>query len=197
MFLHPLPEIRRHIASGEYELCGDLKYKGAHDVITAEHGYRTDLASIPKLLQWWTPPSGTYEAAAIIHDKCCDALNADKPILNSKDTDGLFRRMMAELDVPILKRWIMWAAVRWAALASKTGRRQVDGILEDLPLMILFSILSIPAILPGTIYYGLLTFIDWAVTGLLEAMSLADPHDEGAIGPADEHHDGPGTKQCP
>lgn len=36
--------------------------------IDIEKDYKTDLASIPKLLQWIYPPDGLYRAAVIIHD---------------------------------------------------------------------------------------------------------------------------------
>ena len=77
------------------------------------------------------------------------------------DADGVFRRAMRELNVPFLRRWIMWAAVRWAAL-SKTGGRK--GWLRDGWRVLLVTLLSLPFVIPP----ALLIVIALAAFYLLE-----------------------------
>lgn len=76
----------------------------------------------------WTPPEG---------------------LTNSRDTDGIFRRIMKELEVPFLRRWLMWTGVRWGAMMNPARRR---GILRDLPKMLLISILAAPLVVIPTLF---------------------------------------------
>jgi hypothetical protein len=66
---------------------------------------------------------------------------------------------MRESGVPVLRRWMMWAGVRWGALAD--GRRR-DGWLFSAPGVLTITVLALPvvappgvAIVPGLLVYGL------------------------------------------
>jgi hypothetical protein len=76
---------------------------------------------------------------------------------NSRDTDAIFRRIMRELDVPFLRRWVMWTGVRWGAVANPARRK---GVSRDLWRMVLWSILSAPVVVPATLAVGLGLLID-------------------------------------
>jgi len=52
---------------------------------------------------------------------------------------------MRELGVPFLRRWIMWAAVWWAALFKKGGR---TGSLPDAPRVLLVTLFALPIVAP-------------------------------------------------
>jgi Protein of unknown function (DUF1353) len=83
---------------------------------------RTDFASVPRVFVWFLPRYGRYTRAAILHDYLWSvAVPAGR--VTRLDADGIFRAAMRELGVPFLRRWIMWAAVRWGALAKPDGRR--------------------------------------------------------------------------
>jgi hypothetical protein len=55
---------------------------------------------------------------------------------------------MRELDVAFLRRWIMWAAVRWAALLKKGGWK---GWWKESWRVILVSLVALPIVLPPAI----------------------------------------------
>jgi len=75
----------------------------------APSGSLVDGASIPRF--FWrfigSPFSGKYRRASVIHDVYCN--NEIKP---SKSTHKVFREMMLTDEVPKLKAWMMWLAVR-------------------------------------------------------------------------------------
>lgn len=78
-------------------------------------------------------------------------------LTNSRDTDAIFRRIMRELEVPFLRRWLMWTGVRWGAMMNPARRK---GILRDLPKMLLISVLASPLVVPATLFVGVGLLID-------------------------------------
>jgi hypothetical protein len=82
----------------------------------------TDFASVPREFVWFIPRYGRYTKAAILHDYLCRVLVPDDRI-SRIDADGIFLQAMRELGVPFLRRWIMWAAVRWGALTRAADRK--------------------------------------------------------------------------
>lgn len=112
---------------GLYVLDGPCQYVGDRETITIPDGARTDLASVPRLFWSLIPPTGAYEAAAVLHDHLCDELarahrKRSRPAVGARDTDGLFRRVMRESDVAGPTRWVMWWGVRLGALANPARR---------------------------------------------------------------------------
>lgn len=87
--------------------------------------FTTDLASVPRSLTWLFPRYGKYTKAAVVHDFLCQSFGRDPgdgadssllPLTDRSDADELFRALMAQLGVPKLRRFLMWAAVSWATL---------------------------------------------------------------------------------
>lgn len=137
---------------------------------TVPVGFITDFASVPRFLHWKVLPYGAYTRAAVLHDWLLTELAAwwddyrsggphgwgnperavELPPANSRDCDGIFRRVMQDLGVPWDKRWTMWAAVRWASLfnSRRSYGRQIG---RDLPKMIGMTILAVPSTLPGAV----------------------------------------------
>ena len=78
------------------------------------------------------------------------------------DADGVLRRAMRELGVPFMRRWIMWAAVRWGALVKKDGMK---GWWKEAPRVLLFTIVALPIVLPPAVVIvaALLVFhlVEW------------------------------------
>ena len=70
----------------------------------------TDLASVPAFLTWLVPRYGRHTFAALLHDHLQDS-TIDDPV-TSAQADEVFRDAMADTGVPLLRRWLMWAAVR-------------------------------------------------------------------------------------
>jgi hypothetical protein len=80
---------------------------------------RTDLASVPTVLQWFVSPYGVYTPAALIHDWLVPQPSTPHvPGMKDEYADRYWRFMLKELGVPWIRRWLMWAATaartRWS-----------------------------------------------------------------------------------
>ncbi|WP_239377128.1 DUF1353 domain-containing protein [Frankia sp. Cj5] len=101
-----------------WRLLKAVVYQGNKQLFTVEKGFVTDFASVPQIFTWLIPRYGRYTKAAILHDWLWEL--ADRGGIERADADGIFRRAMRELNVPFLRRWLMWGAVRLAA-TRKSG----------------------------------------------------------------------------
>ena len=131
--------------------------------LTADRLSRTDLASVPGLLRWFTNTYGPHTPAALIHDWLIGAGRGDAPVIDDRFADRYFRFMLASVGVPPLKRWIMWAAValrtRWksnpfrAATVFLWGLAATAGLVAFVAsLVALFTDLELPGeVEPGLV----------------------------------------------
>lgn len=110
-------------------------------------GMDTDFASVPVIFAWFLPRYGAYTKAAIVHDLLWREY-ASAGRMSYVDADGVFRRAMRELEVPFLRRWMMWAAVRWGALLKPGGRA---GWLGESWRVLLVSLVALPIVVPPAI----------------------------------------------
>lgn len=131
----------KQIDDENWEVRQVLRYEGQTDSFMVPIGSPTDFASVPRVFVWFLPRYGSYTMAAILHDYLWRA-RAAKGTMDWVDADGVFRRAMRELDVPFLRRWIMWAAVRWVALFKQRGRK---GWWPEAFRVLLFSLLALPS----------------------------------------------------
>lgn len=146
-----------------------LRYEGGEgDCFTVPAGYITDFASVPRVLVALIPVFGKYTPAAILHDwLLTDGLPSG--LITSVDADGVFRRVLRELKVPAVKRWLMWTGVRWGALFSKYRR---PGSLRTLPLVLAISAAAfVPVLLLVTV-----TALVLALYALLELLVSGHSH---------------------
>jgi hypothetical protein len=126
------------ISDQNWKLLKSIEYHGYKDLFDVPVGQETDFASVPRIFVWFLPRYGRYTKAAILHDYLW---RTEVPKGMSRlDADGLFRQAMRELGVPFLRRWMMWAAVRWAALFKKDGRAEW---IKEAPRVLLFTILGL------------------------------------------------------
>jgi hypothetical protein len=133
-----------------------LVYRGRWERFVVPAGFRTDFASVPRVVTWLIPRFGAYTLAAILHDwLCTEGLRSG--VVTSRQADGLFRRVMRESGVPVLRRWLMWAGVRWGALLDGRRRR---GWGISAPGVLAISVLGAPVVLPPALVIapGLLVF---------------------------------------
>lgn len=80
---------------------------GSGIVIRVPKGFKTDLASIPRIFWAILPPHGYYGKAAVIHDYCY------VEAIDSKGwADIVFLEAMSVLGIPHWKRCVMYCAVR-------------------------------------------------------------------------------------
>lgn len=100
---------------GRWQLEEPLVYSADDDKIyIVPKGFRTDLASIPKLLWAIWPPFGRYTSAAVLHDYLCE--NAE---VSRYKGDCLFLEAMGWSNVPKFKRWTIFFAVRVFAIIMR------------------------------------------------------------------------------
>lgn len=140
-------------------------------------GYVTDFASVPRLVWALVPRFGAYTAATVLHDwLITDALPAAR--ITSRAVDRLFREAMRELGVSFPRRWLMWAGVRWGAVANSSRRGWPW--LRDLPAVLLISVLALPLLLPALVVLpSLLIFLLLDLLGRRELPEPADGIDPG------------------
>jgi hypothetical protein len=134
----------RSVDANQWALVDDLVYQGRRDRFVVPAGFRTDFATVPRVVAWLVPRFGAYTVAVILHDWLCTE-GIRSGAVTSRQADGIFRRVMRESGVPVLRRWLMWAGVRWGALAS-AGRR--PGWLVSAPGVLAISLLAAPLVVP-------------------------------------------------
>lgn len=118
-FESPYPVAVSQVSPDEWELTHELIYHAREQVFQVPVGQRTDFASIPLVLTWLVPTS-TGIAAAVLHDHLW-RVDAPAGRISYRDADGVLRQALGSLCVPTLRRWLMWAAVRWGSLLRSGG----------------------------------------------------------------------------
>jgi hypothetical protein len=162
--------VRRH-GDDLWAIVDTIVYRGSVDTFTVPADYVTDFASVPAPVVWLIPRYGRYTPAAILHDYLItDAQPAGS--IRSRDTDGLFRRVMRELGVSAPRRWLMWAGVRWGSI---TGHRWHPEDWATLPGVLAISLAAAPFVLPG----ALATLWGLAALRVAEVVSPAAPAEPG------------------
>jgi hypothetical protein len=134
----------RRVDAHRWALVDDLVYQGRRDRFVVPAGFRTDFASVPRPVTWLVPRFGAYTLAAILHDwLVTEGLRTG--VVTSREADGVFRRVMRESGVPVLRRWLMWTGVRWGALI---GERRRSGWVVSAPGVLAISLAAAPLVLP-------------------------------------------------
>ena len=144
------------VDADRWALVDALVYRGRWEQFVVPAGFRTDFATVPRLVRWLVPRFGTYTLAAILHDWLVTE-GIRSGVVTSRQADGIFRRILRESGVPVLRRWLMWAGVRWGALRNERRR---SGWLFSAPGVLVVSVLATPLILPPAVVIlpGLLVF---------------------------------------
>lgn len=88
-----------------------------HIAVAVPQGYVTDFASIPGWIQWLIAPFGRHSEAAVVHDWLY-TLGTKGDSKARKLADQTFRRALAIVGVKLLRRNLMYWAVR---LGGKSG----------------------------------------------------------------------------
>jgi len=114
MFLR-LPDLAIH-GKRAWRLKSTLIYRSEMLELTilVPTGFITDLASIPRALQWLIPVNGRHRAAAIVHDYlyCKRGQLPGGETASRKEADQVFKEAMKSAGVNWFTRQTMYAAVR-------------------------------------------------------------------------------------
>lgn len=137
----------RRTSDQQWEVVEPLVYRGRRDTFVVPDGFVTDFASVPRVLVWLVPRFGRYTPAAVLHDWLVTA-GLTTRVVSSRDADGLFRRVLRELGVPPVRRWLMWCGVRWGALATPLRR---PGWWPDAPRVLVLTVLAAPLVVPPAV----------------------------------------------
>ena len=151
------------LADRRWQLTEPLVYRGRREDWVVPPGFVTDFTSVPVPVRWLIPSDGPWTAAAIVHDWFC-LVGIAAGVISSGDADAVFRRMCRELGTPIPRRWLMWAGVRWGALASPVRR---PGIARDLPGVVAISLVAAPLVLPVSLVVAVGLLVDVAADVVL------------------------------
>lgn len=154
-----------------WALDAPLRYEGKDELFEVPVGFKTDFASVPRAVQALIPSTGAHTEAAVLHDWFCVQLNVyhDDPQLfesltgkkvpdaSGRDTDAIFRRVMRELGVPPMLRYLIWVGVRWGA---RFNPARSAGWWRDAWKVILISLLVSPIVVPLYIFTTAVIYID-------------------------------------
>jgi hypothetical protein len=147
----------RELDDRNWSVLTAFEYQAKREQYVVPVGELTDFASVPRPFVWFIPTYGRYTKAAILHDHLC-RLSAEGRF-DRRDADGVFRQAMRVLGVPFLRRWIMWAAVRWGALVTPEGRR---GWWRDVALVLFITLLVLPVVGPAALVI-VVTLVVWYI----------------------------------
>jgi hypothetical protein len=154
----------KELGDDNWEVVKPLKYQGSSDLFVVPSGSPTDFASVPPIFRWLIPRSGRRTKAAVLHDYLW---RPDPPKCSRSDADGIFRRTLHEANVPFLRRWLMWAAVR---IVSLWKSRFSDGY-PDIPRVLLVIFFPGAFVVAGGLVV-LLLLLGFAALELLAGLPL-------------------------
>jgi hypothetical protein len=153
----------RRLDDERWVLVQSIVYRGNVDTFTVPEGFVTDFASVPRVAVWLIPRFGRYTPAAILHDWLCGP-GIREGLISPVDSDGVFRRILRELGVPVVQRWLMWTGVRWSALTQSHRR---PGWWSTAPAVLPISVVALPLVAPP----GIAILIGLALYSLAERVA--------------------------
>ena len=89
------------VDANTWSLVDDLVYQGNRERFVVPAGFRTDFATVPRVVTWLIPRFGAYTLAAILHDWLVSE-GIGSGVVSAREADGLFRRVMRESGVPVM-----------------------------------------------------------------------------------------------
>lgn len=102
-----LTQIGAELWETDREFSYEVGNLGSGDVITVPKGFVTDCASVPFPFKMFIPVSGLYNQAAVLHDYLYATQTRSR-----KEADNIFLEAMTVLGVNVIKRQLMYRAVR-------------------------------------------------------------------------------------
>jgi hypothetical protein len=174
----------RSLDAQTWELVEPLVYRGNRQEFVVPAGFRTDLATVPRVVVWLIARSGRYTRAAVLHDWLVTE-GIRSGAVSPREADGLFRRVMRELGVPVLRRWLMWTGVRWGAL---TDPRRRPGWWHSAPGVLVISLVAAPLVVPPALFIVPALAVYALAEGVVTAFARLVGRPSGAARPAGLDH---------
>jgi hypothetical protein len=114
-----LCEADEDVDDGTWRLSKPLPYLSgvANRVITVPAGFRTDLASVPRLPVVYWLCGGRANKPAVVHD-----FLYTEGLVVRKVADAVFLEAMQAVGVPLAYRLLMWAGVRLGGASHYVNR---------------------------------------------------------------------------
>lgn len=134
-------------------------------LVPARADFLTDLASVPAVFTWLVPKTGAHLPAALLHDGLVRQGAYVSPeghpvTLTRVEADRVFRDAMADTGTPLVRRWLVWAAVttntlwlgrdngwtaaeRWRYRWAVVGTLGVIAVLGVLATLDLFDLIDV------------------------------------------------------
>jgi hypothetical protein len=177
------PVVVQEIDRGDgsrWHLVEPLAYQGRDETFVVPAEFETDFASVPRAFTWLIPRYGRYTKAAILHDWLSQRAVAGE--FAWVDADGIFRRTMRELGVPLLRRWLMWAAVRLRSIVEfaptslwTQGFGQSAALVVITVLGVVFLALPAVVVTVWTLAFALLEAIAYVPARLVRRSAPVNP----------------------
>jgi hypothetical protein len=103
--------VLREVSATNFQLDEAFRYVRPGREIVVKAGDATDLASVPGFLTWLIPRYGRHTLSALMHDQL--VFDGMKPNERAA-ADILLRDSMGQMQVPFIRRWLMWGGVTLA-----------------------------------------------------------------------------------
>lgn len=184
-FESPYPTAISQVSRTGWRLLAHLVWHGIDrdgqpERIEIPEGDDTDFASTPASLWSEFPPYGDYTAAVIAHD---DFWRRRVPagLMTYRDADRHLRIMLAAAGVSWLRRWTMFAAVRWGSLLTRRGGYKQWW--RDAPAVLGMTAIAVPFVavpfVVNTVFRALFAALEWLISAVF-------PSSKGAPAPSTE-----------
>ncbi|MCT7656994.1 DUF1353 domain-containing protein [Mycobacterium deserti] len=137
------------------------------------YGFDTDLVSVPGAFAWFIPRAGRYARAAVLHDHLWQQIDdGDTESGDRRQADETFLLAMQAAGVTLLRRRIMWTAVRANAIFCK--RQGGAGSWKDLLPMLVWALVALAVAGVPAVLILVFSVVLWLVES---AIALAVPHE--------------------
>lgn len=109
----------QHISDQFFSLTQGFTYVNEDQTVTvdAQELQATDLTTVPQALRWFISRYGRHTPAALLHDALLARTNKGDPdrLKMWEAADRTFRNALEALEVPPIRRHLMWAAVTFGS----------------------------------------------------------------------------------
>ncbi|MGV0642435.1 DUF1353 domain-containing protein [Mycolicibacterium sp. XJ2546] len=161
--LRAAKKVFKESAWDEWRTTQPLIFDEFNETFQVPRDFATDLVSVPGVVSWFIPRAGRYARAAVLHDylwRYPERTGCDR-----RQADYRFRRQMQRDGVSLLRRWVMWAAVRMAAIVQ--GRGGAGWQKDVLGALMLLVFVALPIVLLPAVAILASTFVFWFLEMLI------------------------------